>query len=99
MVHARVQIAKYTDGKCTKGVGDLRSLGKTAVAEEVYHVAGERNQYHHGGLLPFRFVDNREAEGEDGDEDEPVIWCPRYKSKLLVFAINRTSLSRIKMHI
>ena len=45
-----------------------------AGAEEVYDVARECNQYHHRRLLPFRLVDNCEAEGEYGDEDEPVIW-------------------------
>ena len=70
MPKSTIQIPKHPNSKSTQRLTDLRVTGKATRGEEVDEVAGEGDQNHDGGLLPFCLVDSAEAHGEEGDEEE-----------------------------
>lgn len=70
MSKSTIQISKHTNSKSAQRLTDLRVTRKATRGEEVDEVAGEGDQDHDGGLLPFCLVDGAEAHSEEGDEEE-----------------------------
>ena len=70
MTKAGIQVTKDTDGERAEGVGDLGVGCEAHGGEVVNDVACEGDTEHDGHLLEFALVDDDEAEGERGDEDE-----------------------------
>lgn len=72
VAEAGVEIAEGADRERTDGISDLGVGGDFRGDEVVDNVACEGDDEHDGHLLEFSVIDDDEAEGEGGDEDERV---------------------------
>ena len=70
VAEAAVEVGDDADGESAERVCDLRVRGEAGGGEVVDDVAREGDEEHDGDLLGAAVVDDDEAEGERGHEDE-----------------------------